>query len=49
MNWKKVADCEFDMAFLVREYNCTMPTIVKKYVSSVEYAEIEKEIKSIRK
>ncbi len=49
MNWKKVADCEFDMAFLVREYNCVMPTIVKKYVQENEYNEIVKEISQIRK
>ena len=48
-NWKKAADCEFDMAFLVREKGAKMPTIVKKYVSASEFAEIEKEIKQIKK
>ena len=48
-NWKKAADCEFDMAFLVRELGAKMPKIVKKYVSKSEFAEIEKEIKQIKK
>jgi hypothetical protein len=48
-NWKKVADCEFDMAFLVRECGAEMPKIVKKYISAAEWTEVEKEIKSIRK
>lgn len=48
-NWKKAADCEFDMAFLVREKGAKMPTIVKKYVSKSEWAEIEKEISQIKK
>ena len=49
MNWKKVSDCEYDMAFLVREFNLKGCSLVKKYVSESEFVEIEKEIKSIRK
>jgi len=48
-NWAKAADCEFDMAFLVRELGAKMPKIVKKYVSKSEFSEIEKEIKQIKK
>lgn len=49
MNWAKVADCEYDMSFLVREFDLEGVSIVKKYVSEGEFAEIEKEIKSVRK
>lgn len=49
MNWKKVADCEFDISFLVREFNLSGVSIVKKYVTPGEYQEIEKEINSVRK
>jgi hypothetical protein len=48
-NWAKAADCEFDMAFLVRELGAKMPKIVKKYVSKSEFDEIEKEIQQIKK
>jgi len=48
-NWRKATDCEFDIAFLVRECGAEMPVIVKKYVSASEWAEILKEVKSVKK
>ena len=46
--WAKATDCEFDIAFLVRK-GANFPSIVKKYVSASEWAEIEKEVKSVKK
>ena len=48
-NWKKATDCEFDIAFLIRECDAEMPVIVKKYVTASEWAEILKEVKSVKK
>lgn len=47
--WKKADDAEFDMKFLVREFNLSGVKIVNKYVTAGELSEIEKVIKSVRK
>jgi hypothetical protein len=47
--WKKADEAEFDIKFLVREFNLTGVKIVKKFISAGELAEIEKIIKSVRK
>jgi hypothetical protein len=41
-NFRKADEAEFDIKFLVREFNLELPTIVKKYVSVGEYSEIKK-------
>lgn len=47
-NWAKVDACEYDMKFLVRNFDCSAK-IVKKYISVGELSEIEKIINSVRK
>ena len=47
--WKKADEAEFDMKFLVREFNLTEVKLVKKYISAGELSEVEKIIKSVRK
>lgn len=47
MNWSKADACEYDMKFLVRNFNCSAK-IVKKYVTSGELFEIKKIINSVR-
>jgi hypothetical protein len=47
--WKKADDCEFDIKFLVREFNMTGVKIVNKFITSGELSEIEKVIKSVKK
>ena len=46
--FSKADDAEFDMKFLVRKFNLTGVSIVKKYVSAGELSEIEKVINSVR-
>jgi hypothetical protein len=48
MNWAKADACEYDMKFLVRNFDCTAK-IVKKYVSAGELSEIQKVINSVKK
>lgn len=47
-NWAKTEDAEYDLKFLVRNYGVKAGNIVKKYVSSGEYYEIQKIIDSVR-
>jgi len=47
MNWSKADACEYDMKFLVRNFNCTAK-IVRKYVSAGEFSEIQKVINSVK-
>ena len=47
MNWAKADACEYDMKFLVRNFNCTTK-IVKNYVSAGEFSEIQKVINSVK-
>lgn len=47
--FKKADDAEFDIKFLVREFNLNSVKIVKKYVSAGELSEIEKIINSVRR
>jgi len=41
-NFKKADEAEFDIKFLCRTFNLSLPTIVKKYVGAGEYNEITK-------
>ena len=47
-NFKKADDCEYDIKFLVRNFGITGSKIAKKYMTSGEYSEIEKIIKSVK-
>jgi len=47
--WKKADSCEFDIKFLVREFNLNGVKLVNKYTSAGELSEINKVIKSVRK
>lgn len=48
-NWGKVSDCEYDIAFLVRNFDLKIPTLVKAFVTPGQYDEITKEFNSVRK
>ena len=48
-NWAKVDSTEYDMKFLVRNFDIKESKVVKKYISNGEYSEIEKIIKSVKK
>jgi hypothetical protein len=48
MNWAKADACEYDMKFLVRNFNCTAK-IVKKYISTGELSEVQKVVNSVKK
>jgi hypothetical protein len=48
-NWSKVDSSEYDIKFLVRNFGVTGSKIAKKYITSGEYSEIEKIIKSVKK
>lgn len=47
-NFAKADACEYDIKFLIRNFEIT-PKIVKKYITSGEWSEVEKIIKSVRK
>lgn len=47
-NFAKADSCEYDMKFLVRNFECS-PKIVRKYISGGELSEIEKIVNSVRK
>ena len=47
-NFAKADSCEYDMRFLVRNFNCE-PKIVKKHISTGELSEITKIVKSVKK
>ena len=48
-NWVKVDSTEYDIRFLVRNFDVKMSKIAKKYMTSGEYSEIEKIINSVKK
>lgn len=47
-NFAKADSCEYDMKFLVRNFDVT-PKIVRKYISNGELSEIVKIINSVKK
>ena len=47
-NFKKADSCEYDMKFLVRKFGIKGATIATKYITSGEYSEVEKVIKSVK-
>ncbi len=47
--FKKADDAEFDIKFLVREFNITNIKIANKYISEGELSEVNKIIRSVRK
>lgn len=47
-NWAKADSCEYDMKFLVRNFDCTAK-IVKKYISTGELSEVQKIVNSVKK
>lgn len=47
-NFKKADACEYDLKFLVRNFDCK-PVICKKYVSNGELSEIIKIVNSVKK
>ena len=46
-NFSKADACEYDMKFLVRNFNCS-PKIVRKYITSGELSEIVKIVNSVK-
>jgi hypothetical protein len=46
-NFAKADSCEYDLKFLVRNFNCS-PKIVNKFVSAGELSEIKKIVKSVK-
>lgn len=44
----KADACEYDIKFLVRNFNITNSKIARKYMTDGEYSEIEKIIKSVK-
>ncbi len=48
LNFVKADACEYDLKFLVRNFDCK-PNIVKKYISSGELSEITKIINNLKK
>jgi len=47
-NFAKADACEYDLKFLVRNFD-VKPNIVKRYISSGELSEINKIINSVKK
>jgi hypothetical protein len=48
-NWTKVDSTEYDIKFLVRNFDIKTSRIAKKYMTFGEYSEIEKIINSVKK
>lgn len=48
-NWAKVDSSEYDIKFLVRNFDIKESRIAKKYISDGEYSEIIKVVKSVKK
>lgn len=48
-HFRKADDAEFDIKFLVRNFNLTGVKIANKYISSGELSEVEKIIKSVKR
>jgi hypothetical protein len=47
-NFSKADACEYDLKFLVRNFNCK-PVVVKKYITSGELSEIVIIVNSVKK
>ena len=47
-NWQKVDASEYDIKFLVRNFNLTDVEIVKNYISEGEYTEVKKIINNVK-
>lgn len=47
--WRKADDAEFDIKFLVREFNLSEIKIAKKYIKEGELAEVMRVINSVKK
>jgi len=47
-NFAKADSCEYDLKFLVRNFNITESKIARKYITSGEYSEVVKIIKSVK-
>lgn len=47
-NFAKADSCEYDIKFLVRNFNITESRIARKYITSGEYSEVVKIIKSVK-
>ena len=47
-NWSKVDKTEYDMKFLVRNFNLNSTPIAKKYMTSGEYSEVMKVVNSVK-
>lgn len=47
-NFAKADSCEYDIKFLVRNFNITESKIARKYITSGEYSEVVKIIKSVK-
>jgi hypothetical protein len=47
-NFKKADEAEFDMKFLIREFNLTGVKTVTKHISEGELSEVEKIIRSVK-
>ena len=48
-NWTKADSCEYDIKFLVRNFDIKASKIAKKYIANYEYNEIVKIINSVKK
>lgn len=47
-NFAKADSCEYDIKFLVRNLNITESKVARKYISSGEYSEVVKIIRSVK-
>jgi hypothetical protein len=47
-NFAKADSCEYDLKFLVRNFNITESKIARKYITNGEYSEIVKIIRSVK-
>lgn len=47
-NFAKADSCEYDLKFLVRNFNITESRIARKYITTGEYSEIVKIIRSVK-
>ena len=47
-NFAKADSCEYDIKFLVRNFNITESKIAVKYITSGEYSEVVKIIRSVK-
>jgi hypothetical protein len=47
-NFAKADSCEYDLKFLVRNFNITESKIARKYITNGEYSEIVKIVRSVK-